>query len=132
MFVSFYTIHRYASFPTGLAPDVVTMSSGSGPKATKMDYGLRPETVESLFILNKLTGDPIYRTWGWEIFEAIEKNCKTAIAYGKYGDVSSVGLAPEDTMESFFMGETMKYLFLLNDPDTEIDILEKVCYITAI
>ncbi len=115
--------------PTGLAPDIVTMS-GSGPKATKMDYGLRPETVESLFILNKLTGDPIYRTWGWEIFEAIEKNCKTAIAYGKYTDVTSVGLAPEDTMESFFMGETMKYLFLLNDPDTEIDILEKVYYIT--
>ncbi len=31
-------------------------------------YILRPETVESLFILYRVTGDPIYQEWGWEIF----------------------------------------------------------------
>ncbi|MCO5588411.1 hypothetical protein L7F22_042367 [Adiantum nelumboides] len=31
---------------------------------------LRPETVESLYIAFHLTGDPIYRQWGWEIFTA--------------------------------------------------------------
>ena len=38
---------------------------------------LRPETVESFFVLYQLTGDPVYREWGWEVFQAIEKYCKT-------------------------------------------------------
>ncbi len=29
---------------------------------------LRPETVESLFVLWRVTGDPQYREWGWHIF----------------------------------------------------------------
>ncbi len=32
----------------------------------------------------------------------------------------------DDRMESFFMAETVKYLYLLFDPDSEIDILNKV------
>ena len=31
----------------------------------------------------------------------------------------------DDRMESFFMAETLKYLYLLFDPDSEIDILNK-------
>lgn len=31
---------------------------------------LRPETVESLFIAFHLSGDIIYREWGWKIFQA--------------------------------------------------------------
>ena len=116
--------------PTGLAPDVIEFSRGlrGGKKiiSTKHDYGLRPETVETLFILYTLTGDPIYRTWGWEIFQSIEKYCKTSIAYGSYPYVGSTDQSPEDKMESFFLAETLKYLYLLNDPDTEIDILNKV------
>lgn len=34
---------------------------------------LRPETVESLFILWRVTGDPRYREWGWQIFRAFHK-----------------------------------------------------------
>jgi len=29
-------------------------------------------------------------------------------------------------METFFLAETVKYLYLLQDPDTEVDILHKV------
>ena len=32
----------------------------------------------------------------------------------------------EDRMESFFLAETMKYLYLLMDPETEVDIVNKV------
>jgi mannosyl-oligosaccharide alpha-1,2-mannosidase len=88
-------------------------------------YLLRPEAVESFFVLNQLTGDPIYREWGWEVFMALEKYCKTEIAYGSLHDVSQVGASPEDKMESFFLAETLKYLYLLQDPDTEVDILNK-------
>ena len=89
-------------------------------------YILRPETVETFFILNQLTGDPVYREWGWEIFMSIEKFCKTKYGYGAYEDVTDVNLQPKDEMESFFLAETLKYLYLLMDPDTEVDILNKV------
>ena len=82
--------------------------------------------MESLYILNQLTGDPIYREMGWEIFQSIERYCKTKIAYGHYPDVQVKDLDPDDRMESFFLGETLKYLYLLMDPDSEIDILNKV------
>ncbi|KAE8689872.1 Mannosyl-oligosaccharide 1,2-alpha-mannosidase MNS3 [Hibiscus syriacus] len=37
---------------------------------------LRPETVESLFVLYRITQDPKYREWGWQIFESFEKYTK--------------------------------------------------------
>ena len=118
--------------PTGLAPDVINFAArlrGTQDfSALEPYYGLRPETVETFYILNKLTNDPIYRTWGWEIFQSIEKYCKTKYAYGKHPNVKNVAVAPEDTMESFFLGETMKYLYLLNDPLSEVDILNKVSF----
>ena len=36
---------------------------------------------------------------------------------------------PKNELESYFFAETLKYLYLLYDPDTEIDILKKVCLI---
>jgi mannosyl-oligosaccharide alpha-1,2-mannosidase len=63
--------HRMA---TGIAPEISIFDSGdleADPRAKH--YLLRPETVESLFVLYRLTGDQKYRDWGWEIFLAIEK-----------------------------------------------------------
>jgi len=77
-------------------------------------YILRPETVESLFIAYRLTGDEKYRDYGWNIFQAIEKHCK--IETGGYASVLNVDELPvqhEDKMETFMMSETLKYLFLL-------------------
>src|SRR5882724_10904650 len=95
----------------------------------------RPETVESLFVAYRLTGDPKYRQWGWEIFSAIEEHCK--VEGGGYAAVLNVDAVPvqqEDKMETFLMAsgvhsfascrmfdhwptstqsETLKYLFLL-------------------
>jgi len=79
-----------------------------------------------MFILNKITGDPIYREMGWEIFQSIEKHCKTEYGYGAYPDVRDASRRPNDRMESFFLGETLKYLFLLMDPDTEVDLDEHI------
>ena len=86
-------------------------------------YLLRPEAFESFFILNHLTGDPIYREWGWECFSAIERYCKTDIAYGSLPNVANTQGEPENKMESFFLAETLKYLYLLQDPDSEIDLV---------
>ena len=88
---------------------------------------LRPEVIESFYILNKLTGDPVYREWGWEIFQYIEKYCKTKYGYGAHPNVRHKEMNPTDKMESFFVAETLKYLYLLFDPDSEVD-LDKVSY----
>ncbi|KAF9478073.1 glycoside hydrolase family 47 protein [Pholiota conissans] len=77
-------------------------------------YMLRPETVESLFIAYRLTGDELYRDHGWRIFQAIEKHCR--VESGGYTTILNVDENParlEDKMETFFLSETLKYLYLL-------------------
>ncbi|GFH56442.1 hypothetical protein CTEN210_12918 [Chaetoceros tenuissimus] len=100
--------------------------TGIEPKRNAEHYLLRPEAVESLFILNHLTGDPIYREWGWEMFQAIESYCKTKYGYGAHPDVRDRSKKPNDSMESFFLGETLKYFYLLFDPDSKLDLTKHV------
>ena len=50
---------------------------------------LRPETVESLFYLWRLTGNKTYQDWGWNIFEAFEKNSRIESGYVGLKDVRS-------------------------------------------
>lgn len=49
---------------------------------------LRPETVESLFYLWRLTGNKTYQEWGWNIFQAFEKNSRIESGYVGLKDVS--------------------------------------------
>ncbi|EXC29366.1 Mannosyl-oligosaccharide 1,2-alpha-mannosidase MNS3 [Morus notabilis] len=75
---------------------------------------LRPETVESLFVLYRITEDPKYREWGWQIFEAFEKFTRVdSGGYTSLDDVTTIPPNRRDKMETFFMGETLKYLYLL-------------------
>lgn len=75
---------------------------------------LRPETVESLFVLHRITEDPKYREWGWQIFEAFEKHTKVdSGGYSSLDDVTTIPSHKRDKMETFFLGETLKYLYLL-------------------
>ena len=50
---------------------------------------LRPETVESLFYLWRLTGNKTYQEWGWNIFQAFEKNSRIESGYVGLKDVST-------------------------------------------
>lgn len=49
---------------------------------------LRPETVESLMYLWRFTGNKTYQDWGWNIFQAFEKNCRINSGYVGLRDVS--------------------------------------------
>lgn len=123
-----YTCYQmYARMPTGISPEFIQFHDGKDFEAGRNGphYLLRPEAVESLFVLYHLTGDPVYREWGWEIFKAIERYCKTEAGYGQLVNVQTPQRPPEDKMESFFLAETLKYLYLLFDPDTPIDLLHK-------
>ena len=89
---------------------------------------LRPETVESLFVMHRITGDEKYRTYGWNIFQAFEKY--TRVETGGYVSLNNVKASDgspgggRDKMESFFLGETLKYLYLLFS-DVNITPLDK-------
>ena len=104
---------------TGISPEYVEFVAGQdfkvGPVAPH--YLLRPEAVESFYILNFLTGDPIYREWGWEVFQSIEKYCKTNVAYGSIGNVQNQNSKPRDDMESFFLAG--KFSFRFSIPNTQ-------------
>lgn len=51
---------------------------------------LRPETVESLYVAFHLTGDPLYREWGWEIFQAFQRWCQVDQGRGGYAGIDDV------------------------------------------
>ena len=56
------------------------------------------------------------------IFLIIAKYCKTTYGYGAHPNVLDVNAEPNNSMESFFTAETLKYLYLLFDPDSEVDL----------
>ncbi|KAL9713657.1 hypothetical protein Ac2012v2_003268 [Leucoagaricus gongylophorus] len=81
-------------------------------------YLLRPEALETFFYMWKLTGDIKWRERGWSIFEAIEKHAKTRYGYASISDVDRERPGPnKNEMPSFFLAETLKYLYLLFKED---------------
>jgi len=76
-------------------------------------YFLRPETLESIYIMWKVTGDEIWRQRGWEIYQAIEEHCKTPAGYATLNNVGIQKPVTSESMPSYFLAETFKYLWLL-------------------
>eukprot|EP00939_MAST-03C_sp_MAST-3C-sp1_P000143 g143.t1 len=113
-----YTCYRmYRDTPTGLSPEFVTFDNNGHILVGSVKYYiLRPEAAETMFVLHQLTGHPVFRQWGWDMFTAIRRKCKTTYGFGNYPDVSKDGRVPDDRAESFFLAETMKYLYLLQMP----------------
>ncbi|CAD5231790.1 unnamed protein product [Bursaphelenchus xylophilus] len=81
-------------------------------------YPLRPEIVESMMYLYKATDDPHYLHMAAGIVDSIEANSKTSCGYATIKDINKRTL--EDRMESFFLAETTKYLYLIFDPENFI------------
>ncbi|KAG6883681.1 hypothetical protein C0992_008139 [Termitomyces sp. T32_za158] len=72
----------------------------------KRKFLLRPETLESFYILWKTTGQEIWRERGWKIFEAIETHARTEYGYASVGDVNRLPAQQVDEMPSWFLAET--------------------------
>ncbi|GFZ08182.1 alpha-mannosidase 2 [Actinidia rufa] len=71
----------YQSTPTKLAGENYFFHAGQDLSVGTSWNILRPETVESLFYLWRLTGNKTYQEWGWNIFEAFEKNSHMESGY---------------------------------------------------
>ncbi|KAJ1974570.1 hypothetical protein H4R35_003552 [Dimargaris xerosporica] len=113
--VRFVTLDEYRS-NLDVFPERAEHLKTYGFVITNAEHILRPEIVESLFILYRITGNRRYQEFGWEIFQSIEKYAKTPTAYSALRNVDAVkDIASNwsNSMESFFLAETMKYLYLL-------------------
>ncbi|KAI0390167.1 glycoside hydrolase family 47 protein [Xylariaceae sp. FL0594] len=147
-------VYAYRSFPTGMMPERLNMVACESydnchwnvtkfveerakqyeakahipagfTTAKDPRYILRPEAIESVFIMHRITGDPVWQELGWDMFTAIVNGTKTP--YGTHAAVQDVTrkldrLPQEDYMESFWFAETLKYFYLLFSPPDIISL----------
>ncbi|KAK1766502.1 glycoside hydrolase family 47 protein [Phialemonium atrogriseum] len=140
----------YQAFPTGLMPELFSMircPSAAGcewdekkwisegdpslPKgfrnARDPRYILRPEAIESVFILYRITGKKELQDIAWTMFQHIMTATETPYANSAIKDVRVTGeTEKEDSMESFWLSETLKYFYLIFSPPDVISLDEYV------
>ncbi|XP_044486783.1 alpha-mannosidase I MNS4 isoform X2 [Mangifera indica] len=98
---------RYGYTPEGF--NLATLTVQNGQKS----YPLRPELVESTYWLYKATRDPRYLDAGRDMVASLQYGARCTCGYCHIADVEFH--KQEDHMESFFLAETVKYLWLLFD-----------------
>lgn len=109
---------------TGLGAEDVKFRNGE-VKHTGKRYLQRPEVVESLFYLWRATHDDRWREAAWSIAQAIETWCHVDGGYAGVMNVmvgESTSIRYDDVQQSWFLAETLKYLFLIFEDDSKIDI----------
>lgn len=113
------TLQKYHSVwrHFGFIPEFYQIASGE-PYSGRAGYPLRPELIESAMYLYRATKDPYFLEVGRDMLESIEASARTPCGYATIKDVKTH--EKEDRMESFFLAETAKYLYLLFDEDNFI------------
>jgi mannosyl-oligosaccharide alpha-1,2-mannosidase len=113
----------YSAMPTGLMPEYFSLLECpslegcawnetrwelEGDKTLKKPfkhardprYQLRPEAIESIFILYRITGQDEYREIAWRMFESIMEGTKAPFGHAAVKNVTVVGVTEkEDSME---------------------------------
>lgn len=89
-------------------------------------YILRPEAIESVFMLYRITGEKKYVDAAWRMFQAIEKQTRTTIAFTAISDVTDPHPSKNDSMESFWLAETLKYFYAIF---SDWDVLDLDTYV---
>jgi len=102
----------------GLQPGLTSVTDGR--------YILRPEAVESIFILYRITGNKTLQDAGWQMFQNIETMTRTEYAHAGINDVRSLNTSRSDKMESFWLAETLKYFYLLFSEPSLVNLDEYV------
>ncbi|KAJ8938578.1 hypothetical protein NQ314_011437 [Rhamnusium bicolor] len=124
----------YAQQPTFLAPEITYFniniqgenSNDIYVKTNDAHNLLRPEFIESLWYMYQFTSNTTYQDWGWQIFQGFENYTRVVNGYTSIGNVrNTVSVRPKDMMESFFLSETLKYLYLLFSDNPKLLDLDK-------
>ncbi|EJD35550.1 seven-hairpin glycosidase [Auricularia subglabra TFB-10046 SS5] len=117
---------RRVGSPGGKPPGVGNLAPPVKNGANK-DYDIRvgsylsrPETMESMYVLWRVTGDKVWREHGWQMWEAIEAKTKTDSGFASVWGVESANPGKTDSQPRrafYFLAETVKYAYLLSiDP----------------
>ncbi|PHH70443.1 hypothetical protein CDD82_7104 [Ophiocordyceps australis] len=166
----------YSSFPTGIMPEIFNLLPCDSLQPCEWDeerwrqqdgyeahlpkgfanardarYLLRPEAIESLFVLYRITGKPELQDIAWSMFESIMRATNTDLAHSAIADVTVKGETKKvDSMEvtglfishlpfflpsieslltrlqSFWLAETLKYFYLIFSAPDVISLDEYV------
>uniref|UniRef100_A0A1A8I1F0 alpha-1,2-Mannosidase n=2 Tax=Nothobranchius kuhntae TaxID=321403 RepID=A0A1A8I1F0_NOTKU len=81
---------------------------------------LRPEFAESTYYLYKATGDPYYLRVGQSIVEKLNTYARVPCGFAAVQDVRTG--THEDRMDSFFLAEMFKYLYLMFSEKSQLPI----------
>ncbi|KZZ86661.1 glycosyl hydrolase family 47 protein [Ascosphaera apis ARSEF 7405] len=86
------------------------------------EYRLRPEAIESVFILYRATGRKDLLDAAWNMFSSIDRATRTPFGNAELRDVRYPPQEAQehlaDNMESFWLAETLKYFYLIfSDPN---------------
>jgi mannosidase alpha-like ER degradation enhancer 2 len=108
----------------GIEPEMLDYTT---MKITSPGYQLRPEIIESAYYLSFFTKDQRYQEMGSGFILSLVRYCKTDAGYAALSDMQAK--TKRDSMESYFLAETLKYLYLLFAPRETVD-LNKVVFNT--
>ncbi len=100
----------------GIEPEVLDYQA---MRVVRGAYPLRPEIMESAYVLHRTTGDPRYLEMSRTYFEDLVAHCRTDDGYTVLKDV--VTKEKGDLMPSYFLAETLKYLYLVFAPEETLD-----------
>ncbi|KAJ9503884.1 hypothetical protein H2202_001023 [Exophiala xenobiotica] len=113
--------------------DEIILQRRLPPGFTDIDdrrYILRPEAIESVFIMYRVTGHETYPERAWRMFQSIQNITKTEFANAALSDITATGIdglpPKDDRMESFWLAETLKYFYLIFSEPSLISLDEYV------
>jgi mannosidase alpha-like ER degradation enhancer 2 len=87
-------------------------------------YPLRPEIMESAYYLHFYTDEDRYTEMAATFLGGLAHYCKVDEGYAALQDVTT--FAKADEMESYFLAETLKYLYLTFAPRSTLDLNQVV------
>ncbi|KAI9100560.1 glycosyl hydrolase [Phlyctochytrium arcticum] len=110
----------YRNTATGVGPE---LTNGKTLKAARATYQLRPEALESVFYMWRLTHNPEWREKGWKMIQALNQYARQEAGFSSLGDVNNQqNPQPTDIQHSFWLAETLKYAYLLFTDDDVVPL----------
>ena len=121
---------EYHSMKSGIGPERMVFNTDKNNNKdfspSNEEWMMRPESVESVQVAWKFTGLPKFRDYAWDMFKAINKTSRVANGFAHVYGVNSDNPSTGSIQESFFLAETMKYLYLMFDSSRVISPSEWV------
>jgi mannosyl-oligosaccharide alpha-1,2-mannosidase len=93
-------------------------------------YSLRPEAIESVFIMYRITGERKWQEAAWRMFQRVEKATRAKFGAAAIVDITfdpaKISSKHMDNMESFWLAETLKYYYLIFEDFDKVSLDEYV------